>query len=101
MFEDIWLPFPLFTAVAESDTADWRDSLYPLFAERCGVHAHRVIDEIAFVALTAGRARHLALSAGHPCAVVTRNAYDLAGHCVEARFARGHAHAFHYTVSIT
>ncbi len=101
VFEDIWLPLPLFAEVAESDTAAWGDLLYPLFAERCGVHVHRVIDEISFAALTAAQARHLALAAGHPCALVTRNAYDLAGHCVEVRFTRGDAHAFHYTVTIT
>jgi GntR family transcriptional regulator len=101
VFEEIWLPLPLFTEVAESDTAAWGDLLYPLFAERCGIHVHRVVDEISFAALTATQARHLALAAGHPCALVTRNAYDLAGHCVEVRFTRGDAHAFHYTVAIT
>ena len=52
-------------------------------------------------ALTAEQAEFLALSAGHPCALVTRYAYDLAGHCVEVRHTRGDAHAFHYTVAIT
>lgn len=101
MFEDIWLPLPLFEPLADSDTAAWGDLLYPLFAERCAVHIHRAVDEIGFAALTAAQARHLALPAGHPCALVTRNAYDLAGHCVEVRFTRGDAHAFNYTVTIT
>jgi GntR family transcriptional regulator len=65
------------------------------------VHVARAVDEIAFGALTAAQAKHLALSAGHPCALVTRCAYDLAGHCVEVRHTRGDAHAFHYTVTIT
>lgn len=101
VFEEIWLPLPLFARLADDDTAAWGDLLYPLFAERCGVHVHRVVDEIAFGALTAGQARHLSLAAGHPCALVSRGAYDLAGHCVEARFTRGDAHAFNYTVTIT
>jgi GntR family transcriptional regulator len=101
MFEDIWLPLPLFEGLAQSDTSAWSDLLYPLFAERCGVHIHRAVDEIGFAALTAVQARHLALAAGHPCALVTRSAYDLAGHCVEVRFTRGDAHAFNYTVTIT
>lgn len=101
VYEEIWLPLPLFAELAESDTGTWGDLLYPLFAERCGVYIQRAVDEIAFATLTAAQARHLALSAGHPCALVTRSAYDLAGHCVEVRFTRGDAHAFHYTVTIT
>lgn len=101
VYEEIWLPPALFGELVESDTQAWGDLLYPLFAERCGVHVHRAVDEIAFGALTAAQARHLALPAGHPCALVTRNAYNLAGHCVEVRFTRGDAHAFHYTVTIT
>ncbi|MFM9900216.1 MAG: GntR family transcriptional regulator [Polaromonas sp.] len=101
VYEEIWLPLARFAALADGDTGTWGDLLYPLFAERCGVHVHRAVDEIAFGVLTATQARHLALSAGHPCALVTRNAHDLAGHCVEVRFTRGDAHAFHYTVTIT
>lgn len=101
VYEEIWLPLARFADLASSDTSSWGDLLYPLFAERCGIHIHRAVDEIAFGVLTAAQARHLALSAGHPCALVTRNAYDLAGHCVEVRFTRGDAHAFHYTVTIT
>lgn len=101
VYEEIWLPLALFAGLADGDTSAWGDLLYPLFAERCGVHVHRAVDEIAFGVLTAAQARHLALSAGHPCALVTRNAHDLAGRCVEVRFTRGDAHAFHYTVTIT
>jgi len=101
VYEEIWLPLALFAGLAEGDTAAWGDLLYPLFAERCGVHVARAIDEIAFGVLTVAQARHLALSAGHPCALVTRSAYDLAGRCVEVRHTRGDAHAFHYTITIT
>ncbi|MES2192051.1 MAG: GntR family transcriptional regulator [Pseudomonadota bacterium] len=101
VYEEIWLPLPMFAELADSDTGAWDDLLYPLFAERCGIYIHRAVDEIAFGTLTAAQARYLALSAGHPCALVTRSAYDLAGHCVEVRFTRGDAHAFHYTVTIT
>src|SRR5687767_14530199 len=94
VYEEIWLPLSLFAALAEGGVAGWGDLLYPLFAERCKVHVHRAVDEIGFGALTAAQAKFLALSAGHPCALVTRNAYDLAGHCVEVRYTRGDAHAF-------
>jgi GntR family transcriptional regulator len=101
VYEEIWLPPALFSGLAEGDAGSWGDLLYPMFAERCGVHVARAVDEIGFGALTAAQAGHLALSAGHPCALVTRCAYDLAGHCVEVRYTRGDAHAFHYTVTIT
>lgn len=101
VYEEIWLPLALFAALAKGDTNTWGDLLYPMFAERCGVRVHRAVDEIAFGVLTAAQARHLALPAGHACAVVSRNAHDLAGRCVEVRFTRGDAHAFHYTVTIT
>lgn len=101
LLEDIWLPLPDFAALAEGDAADWGDLLYPLYAQRCGVRVHRAVDEIRFETLGAGEARALALPAGHPCARVTRLAFDLAGRCVERRITRGDAHAFRYTVSIT
>ena len=101
IFEDIWLPLPLFSALADSDTSDWGDLLYPLYAERCAVHIHRAVDEIGFAAVTTRQARHLGLAAGHPCARVNRSAYDLSGHCVEVRLTCGDAHAFNYTVTIT
>ena len=101
LLEDLWLPLPLFAPLAGGDPTTWGDLLYPLFAQACGVHVARAQDAIAFGTLGAAQARALQLPAGHPCAVVERQAYDLAGRCVEARTSRGDAHAFHYTVTIT
>ena len=43
-----------------------------------------------------------AVASGEDCLAATkRQAFDLAGRCVEWRTTRGDAHAFHYTVSIT
>lgn len=100
LFEEIWLPLPLFATLADSDTAGWGDLLYPLFAERCGVYVHRAVDTITFASLAASPARALRLPAGHPAARVQRQAYDLAGRCIEWRSTLGDANAFHYTVSI-
>lgn len=101
LHEEIWLPLPLFAALTEGDPADWGDLLYPLFAERCGVQVHRAVDTIGFGNLGAAPARALRLPAGHPCARVQRQAFDLSGRCVEWRTTLGDANAFHYTVSIT
>lgn len=101
VFEEIWLPLPLFSRLATGDPAGWSDLLYPLFAERCGVHVHRAVDTIGFGSLASAQARALRLPAGHPCARVQRQAFDLSGRCVEWRITQGDANAFHYTVSIT
>lgn len=101
LHEELWLPMPRFAALAGDDPSGWGDLLYPMFAARCGVHVHRALDTVAFGSLPAAAARALALPAGHPCVVVTRRAFDLAGRCVEHRVTRGDAHAFHYSVTLT
>jgi GntR family transcriptional regulator len=101
LYEEIWLPLPLFAALAQGETAAWGDLLYPLFLERCGVHVHRAVDTIGFGSLAGAQARALRLPAGHPCARVERRAFDLAGRCIERRTTLGDANAFQYTVSIT
>ena len=101
LLEEIWLPLPMFAPLLDSPVAEWGDLLYPMFAERCGVAVTRATDEIGFATLSAAQARHLELSAGHPGVTVTRQAYDLAGRCVELRITRADAFAFHYTVTIT
>jgi GntR family transcriptional regulator len=101
LLEELWLPLPLFQPLADLEPQQWGDLLYPLYAERCGVHVHRAVDEIRFDTLPAADARALGLPAGHPCAKVTRQAFDRVGRCIEYRITRGDAHAFHYTVSIT
>jgi GntR family transcriptional regulator len=101
LFEEIWLPLPLFAPLLEVPPAEWGELLYPFFAERCSVGITRASDEISFANLTAHQARALELPAGHPGVAVTRQAYDLAGRCVELRVTRGDAFAFHYTVTIT
>jgi GntR family transcriptional regulator len=101
VLEDIWLPLELFSALSKGETQKLGDLLYPWYAEHCGVHIHRVVDSISFAAFTSPQAKLLGLTAGHPCALVSREAYDLTGRCVEVRHTRGDAHAFNYTVTIT
>jgi GntR family transcriptional regulator len=101
LIEEIWLPLPAFDALAQGDPREWGPLLYPLYAERCGIHVHRAVDDIRFDALAAADARALGLPPGHPCARVTRSAFDVTGRCIEHRVSRGDAYAFQYTVSIT
>ena len=101
LLEEIWLVLPLFAELATLPLAEWGDLLYPLFAERCGVAVARATDEITFAPLTARQLRALELPPGHPGVAVTRQAYDLAGRCVELRVTQGDAFAFHYSVTLT
>lgn len=101
LLEEIWLPLPVFAPLLNIPPAEWGDLLYPFLAERCGVVVARAVDAIEFGSLVAPQARTLELAAGHPCVKVTRQAYDLAGRCVEFRSTWADAFAFHYTVSIT
>ena len=101
LVEQIWLPLPQFRELERGGTEAWGDLLYPLYAERCGVRVHRAVEEIRFDTLSAVNARHLALPPGHPCALITRAAFDIVGHCVEVRKTRGDAHAFVYTITLT
>lgn len=101
LLEEIWLPLPRFLAMVDDDVAAWGPLLYPAFALRAGVHVARAVDNIGFGVLALAQARQLQLPAGHPCALVHRQAFDLSGRCVEVRTTRGDAHAFHYSVTIT
>jgi len=101
LFEEIWLPLPLFEPLLGVPLSDWGDLLYPFFVERCGVAVARATDEISFSPLTAAQARALELACGHPGVSVIRQAHDLAGRCVELRITHGDAFAFHYSVTIT
>ena len=100
LLESIVLPLPLFGKLAESDTRDWPDLLYPLFQTACGVVVHHAEDRLSFGQLGAAQARKLKLPSGHPCAVVQRRAHDLHGRCVELRTTRGDAFAFEYTAQV-
>lgn len=100
LLESIVLPLPLFGPLAESDPDEWGDLLYPEYLARCGVRIHHASDHLSFGRLTTAQARRLRLEAGHPCVLVRREAFDLAGRCVELRATRGDAFAFEYTAQV-
>lgn len=100
LFESIWLPLPRFEPLRQLPKAEWGDLLYPLFGTQCGITIHRAVDEVTFRPLAADEAAQLDLPDGHPCALVTRRAFDLQGNCVEYRQTRGDAYAFRYRADI-
>ena len=55
---------------------------------------------MTFRTLAADEAALLDLPDAHPCAVVTRHAFDLGGNCIEYRLTRGDAFAFRYTADV-
>lgn len=101
LWEEIWLPLPLFAPLSALEVSAWDHLLYPMYAQHCHVHVHRAVDEVGFAQLTPAQAQALQLPSTHPCAVVTRCAYDLQGRCIETRTSRGDAFAFQYTVTLT
>jgi GntR family transcriptional regulator len=100
LLETIVLPLPLFGKLADSDTNDWDDLLYPMFQQRCGVVIQRTQDHLSFLQLNATQAKRLKLAAAHPCVLVERQAFDMAGRCVELRTTRGDAFSFKYTAQL-
>lgn len=100
LLETIALPLPLFGALADSNTEDWDDLLYPMYQRRCGILIHHARDELKFFQLNAKQASRLQLQPGHPCVLVEREAFDVAGRCVERRTTRGDAFSFTYTAHI-
>ena len=100
LLENIWVDVRRLTAMVDSDTAEWGDLMYPEYAVRCGVVVHRAVDTIEFGMFNASEARRLQLPVRHPCVIVSRRAFDIAGACVEVRVTRGDANAFHYTVDL-
>ena len=100
LLETIVLPLPLFGPLADSDTSQWDDLLYPMYQQRCGVVIHHAQDDLRFSQLNATQARRLKLQPGHPCVQVERQAFDIAGRCVERRITRGDAFSFTYTAHI-
>jgi len=100
LLEQIALPLPTFEALAQSDTANWDDLLYPMVQRVCGVTIHRAEDALSFGLLDAKQAALLLLDVGHPCVRVERRAFDLGGRCVELRTTLGDAFAFQYTAQV-
>jgi GntR family transcriptional regulator len=100
LLETIVLPLPLFGALADSDTEDWDDLLYPMYQQRCGIVVHHAQDELKFSQLNVTQATRLRLNPSHPCVQVERHAFDVAGRCVERRTTRGDAYSFTYTAHV-
>ena len=100
LLETIVLPLPLFGGLADSDTDTWDDLLYPMYQQRCGVVIQKTQDSLSFSQLNATQAKRLKLAPAHPCVLVERHAFDMAGRCVELRTTRGDAFSFKYTAQL-
>jgi GntR family transcriptional regulator len=100
LLETIVLPLPLFGKLVDRPTDAWDDLLYPMFQQRCGVVIQKTQDSLSFSQLNATQAKRLKLASGHPCVLVERQAFDMAGRCVELRTTRGDAFSFKYTTQL-
>ena len=79
---------------------DWDELLYPMYSRRCRVTIVRAADELSFGTLDAARAAALGLEPGAAAVRVEREAFDLAGRCVELRTTYGDARDFRYRAEI-
>ncbi|MCX7230055.1 MAG: GntR family transcriptional regulator [Burkholderiales bacterium] len=100
LLETLWLALPAFDALATLAPADWDDLLYPMYSRRCRVTIVRAADELSFGALEPAQAEALGLAADAPAVRVEREAFDLAGRCVELRTTLGDAREFRYRAEI-
>lgn len=100
LFERIWLPLPLFDAVAMLDKTQWDDLLYPMLQRLSGVTVHKAEDNVTFCLAEPAVAAALQLAPAAPCARVARVAFDMAGRRVELRHSFGDALSFHYTAQL-
>jgi GntR family transcriptional regulator len=100
LLETLWLPLPVFEPLAVLAPAQWDELLYPMYSRRCRVTIVRAADELSFGTLDADRAAALGLEPGAPAVCVEREAFDLAGRCVELRTTYGDARDFRYRAEI-
>jgi GntR family transcriptional regulator len=100
LFERIWLPLPLFSALATLNKSQWDDLLYPMFQRVCGVTIYKADDSVTFCLGDDEVVQALRLRANAPCARVERHAFDMSGRCVELRHSFGDALSFHYTAHL-
>lgn len=100
LFERIWLPLPLFSALTTLNKSQWEDLLYPMFQRICGVTVYKADDSVTFCLGEDDVVQALQLRAKAPCARVERRAFDMSGRCVELRHSFGDALSFHYTAHL-
>jgi GntR family transcriptional regulator len=100
LFERIWLPLPLFSALTTLNKSQWDDLLYPMFQRACGVTVYKADDSVTFCLGEDEVVQALQLRAKAPCARVERRAFDMGGRCVELRHSFGDALSFHYTAHL-
>ena len=97
LLEQVVVPLPLFAPLVDSDPSGWGPLLYPLYQRLCGVVVARAQDHLAITRLDATQADWLRLPAQAPGLRVQRQAFSLAGPCIESRTTWGDAFAFEYT----
>lgn len=101
LFEEIYIPAPMFAGFEDLSENDFGPLLYPLYFERFGVFVKRATDELGFGRATAAVATQLRLKEGDPLAVIRRTAFNFEGKPVEWRIAHGDAERFRYRSEIS
>jgi GntR family transcriptional regulator len=94
VFDDLWLPGPLFKGLTAERLQAWRGPLYGLFETEFAVQMIRAEEKIRAVSASAEAAELLGLAAGSPLLSVERLSFTYGDRPVELR--RGLYHTLHH-----
>jgi GntR family transcriptional regulator len=96
VFEDIWLPCPLFGDISLELLASWSGSMYGLFESHFGVHMTHAEERIHAVLPSDMAAEYLGIDALVPVLDIFRVAYTYGNRPVEVRQAQYITTEHHY-----
>ncbi|MFQ3787178.1 GntR family transcriptional regulator [Halomonas sp. A29] len=100
LFEEIFLRLPDFDGLLSLDPKEMGPLLYPVFLQEFGILISSATDELSFGTATSASAKHLALPANSPVAVIERVARNPVGRVIEYRRVHGRPERFRYRVTL-
>ncbi|MDI5985454.1 GntR family transcriptional regulator [Halomonas sp. M4R5S39] len=100
LFEEIYLRLPDFDGLMSLDPKEMGPLLYPVFLQKFGILISSATDELSFGTTTSASAKHLALPADSPVAIIERVARNPVGRVIEYRRVHGRPERFRYRVTL-
>lgn len=99
--EEIWLPLPRFSAIADAHLSELGDLLYPAYERLAGQIVGGASEELTVERCDSATAELLELDAGEPVVAIERLARSHDTTPLELRLSRGRADTFRYRVELT
>jgi len=100
LLEEIWLPYPQFSALMNIELPDFGDLLYPLYEEKCRQTVASAHETLTVELAAPEVARQLAIPVEKPVIVIDRLALGYDRQALEWRRSRGPADRFRYQIEI-